>query len=118
MEDVPLILPPLFMDSLFLMACETMMVHVSHAFMFVPRFLLAYRSFPSAHGTMYLFGIVGRSTHKVLLQFLLWAFPKDIENAFPAALAARSLGNLPNLWSFLDSTLFCSPEGLEPGLTI
>ena len=39
-----------------------------------------------------------------------------LKNAFPAARAARptarSLGNLPNLWSFLDSTLLCSPGGL------
>ena len=34
-----------------------------------------------------------------------------IENAFPAVPAARSLGNQPNLWSFLDSTLLC-PRGL------
>ena len=36
-----------------------------------------------------------------------------LENALLAAPAARhaarSLGNLPNLWSFLDSTLLCSP---------
>ena len=37
------------------------------------------------------------------------------EKAFPAA---RSLGNLPNLWSFLDSTLLCSPGGMVPGFTI
>ena len=45
-----------------------------------------------------------------------------LENAFPAAPAARptarSLGNLPNLWIFLDSTLLCSPRGLGPGFTI
>ena len=37
------------------------------------------------------------------------------EKAFPAA---RSLGNLPNLWSFLDSTLLCSPGAMGPGFTI
>ena len=29
----------------------------------------------------------------------------------PLTPLARSLGNLPNLWSFLDSTLLCSPGG-------
>ena len=32
--------------------------------------------------------------------------------------AARSLGNVPNLWSFLDSTLLYSPGGMGPGFTI
>ena len=45
-----------------------------------------------------------------------------LEKAFPAAPAARpaarSLRNLPNLWSFLDSTLLCSPGGMGPGFTI
>ena len=44
--------------------------------------------------------------------------PADTENAFPAAPVARSLGNPPNLWSFLDSTLLCSPGGLGLGFTI
>ena len=34
-----------------------------------------------------------------------------MEKAFPAAC---SLGNLPNLWSFLDSTLLCSLGGMGP----
>ena len=40
---------------------------------------------------------------------------RDKEKAFPAA---RCLGNLPNLWSFLDSTLLCSLGGMGPGFTI
>ena len=41
------------------------------------------------------------------------------EKAFPASrMAARRLGNLPNLWSFLDSTLLCSPGGMGPCFTI
>ena len=36
-----------------------------------------------------------------------------MEKAFPAA---RSLGNLPNLWSFLDPTLLCSPGGMGPDI--
>ena len=38
-----------------------------------------------------------------------------LEKAF---LAARSLGNLPNQWSFLDSTLLCSLGGMGPGFTM
>ena len=44
------------------------------------------------------------------------------EKAFLAAPAARPLArtlrNLPNLWSFLDSTLLCSRGGMGPGFTI
>ena len=38
------------------------------------------------------------------------------ENAFSVAPAARRLGTLPNLCSFLDST-FVLPGGMGPGFT-
>ena len=53
-----------------------------------------------------------------VLAALCHALTNSLENAFPAAPVARSLRNLPYFWSFLDSTLLCSPGGMGPSFTI